>query len=173
MMDNTLPCRQALVRVPCGLLAPPALWLASSPGRAAARGGEGAARKGVAAGLPSQHAGDPCRALAPVQSMMADIRRNQGRLQEAHERSKTVTRTEEMKKLREQMQARHAAHALPRGGPGCMARIRSAADCSRRTATAGMEPRLRGCCARAAGVGRPTGGAGRAALCGEPAASCV
>lgn len=37
---------------------------------------------------------------------MADIRRNQGRLQEAHERSKTVTRTEEMKKLREQMQAR-------------------------------------------------------------------
>jgi len=36
--------------------------------------------------------------------MMADIRRNQGRLQEAHERSKTVTRTEEMKKLREQMQ---------------------------------------------------------------------
>lgn len=37
--------------------------------------------------------------------MMADIRRNQGRLQEAHERSKTVTRSEEMKKLREQMQA--------------------------------------------------------------------
>lgn len=35
---------------------------------------------------------------------MADIRRNQGRLQEAHERSKMVTRSEEMKKLREQMQ---------------------------------------------------------------------
>ncbi len=35
---------------------------------------------------------------------MADIRRNQGRLQEAHERSKMVTRSDEMKKLREQMQ---------------------------------------------------------------------
>ena len=46
--------------------------------------------------------------------MMADIRRNQGRLQEAHERSKTVTRSEEMKKLREQMQAR-AAWGLPCG----------------------------------------------------------
>ena len=41
--------------------------------------------------------------------MMADIRRNQGRLQEAHERSKTVTRTEDMKKLREQMQVVAAA----------------------------------------------------------------
>lgn len=41
--------------------------------------------------------------------MMADIRRNQGRLQEAHERSKTVTRSEEMKKLREQMQVGAAA----------------------------------------------------------------
>ena len=35
---------------------------------------------------------------------MADIRRNQGRLQEAHERSKLVTRSEDMKRLREQMQ---------------------------------------------------------------------
>lgn len=48
------------------------------------------------------------------QSMMADIRRNQGRLQEAHERSKTVTRSEEMKKLREQMQAGAAAVGLHR-----------------------------------------------------------
>lgn len=45
------------------------------------------------------------RPTLPLQAMMADIRRNQGRLQEAHERSKTVTRTDEMKKLREQMQA--------------------------------------------------------------------
>lgn len=36
---------------------------------------------------------------------MSDIRRSQGRLQDAHERSKTVTRTDEMKVLREQMQA--------------------------------------------------------------------
>lgn len=35
---------------------------------------------------------------------MADIRRNQGRLQDAHERSKTITRSAEMKELREQMQ---------------------------------------------------------------------
>ena len=48
---------------------------------------------------------------------MADIRRNQGRLQEAHERSKTVTRSEEMKKLREQMQVRGV-------GWGCGARAR-------------------------------------------------
>lgn len=48
---------------------------------------------------------------------MADIRRNQGRLQEAHERSKTVTRSEEMKGLREQMQVRGAG-GLP-GGGGC------------------------------------------------------
>lgn len=42
--------------------------------------------------------------VAAIKGMMADIRRNQGRLQEAHERSRTVTRSEEMKKLREQMQ---------------------------------------------------------------------
>lgn len=42
--------------------------------------------------------------VAAIKGQMADIRRNQGRLQEAHERSKMVTRSEEMKKLREQMQ---------------------------------------------------------------------
>ena len=35
---------------------------------------------------------------------MADIRRNQGRLQDGHERSKTVTQSGEMKELREEMQ---------------------------------------------------------------------
>lgn len=49
---------------------------------------------------------------------MADIRRNQGRLQEAHERSKTVTRSEEMKGLREQMQVRPPGVVLGTAGLG-------------------------------------------------------
>ena len=35
---------------------------------------------------------------------MAGIKRNESALQEAHERSKTVTRSEEMKDIREKMQ---------------------------------------------------------------------
>lgn len=39
-----------------------------------------------------------------AQSILASIRRNQQTLQEAHERSKTVTRSDEMKEIREKMQ---------------------------------------------------------------------
>ena len=39
-----------------------------------------------------------------MQSIMAGIKRNESALQEAHERSKTVTRSEEMKDIREKMQ---------------------------------------------------------------------
>jgi hypothetical protein len=56
--------------------------------------------------------------------MMMDIRRNQGRLQEAHERSKMVTRSEEMKKLREQMQVgRRAAWGRHQQPPGRWRRL--------------------------------------------------
>ncbi|KAL4442688.1 hypothetical protein ABPG77_006682 [Micractinium sp. CCAP 211/92] len=58
----------------------------------------------AAGDAPDKHMEEFFKEVAAIKSMMADIRRNQGRLQEAHERSKTVTRTEEMKKLREQMQ---------------------------------------------------------------------
>ncbi|KAI7836172.1 hypothetical protein COHA_009939 [Chlorella ohadii] len=80
-----------------------------------AGGANGAGRGGdLEAGPPppqppgegnDKHMEDFFREVAAIKGMMADIRRNQGRLQEAHERSKTVTRSEEMKKLREQMQA--------------------------------------------------------------------
>ena len=39
-----------------------------------------------------------------MQGILATIRRNQAALHEAHERSKTVTRSEEMKGIREKMQ---------------------------------------------------------------------
>ena len=39
-----------------------------------------------------------------LQGILAGIRRNQATLQEAHERSKTVTRSEEMRVIREKMQ---------------------------------------------------------------------
>ena len=39
-----------------------------------------------------------------LQGILAAIRRNQATLQEAHERSKTVTRSEEMRVIREKMQ---------------------------------------------------------------------
>ena len=52
---------------------------------------------------------------------MADIRRNQGRLQEAHERSKTVTRSEEMKVLRGQMQ--DDIHAVSKSADGIKKRL--------------------------------------------------
>ena len=42
--------------------------------------------------------------VAIVKSLMADIRTYQGRLQDAHERSKTVTKTSEMHRVREKMQ---------------------------------------------------------------------
>lgn len=73
---------------------------AGAPPPAAANAGAAAA----AGDAPDKHMEEFFKEVAAIKSMMADIRRNQGRLQEAHERSKTVTRTEEMKKLREQMQ---------------------------------------------------------------------
>lgn len=45
-----------------------------------------------------------CLRYCGVQGILATIRRNQANLQEAHERSKTVTRSEEMKVIREKMQ---------------------------------------------------------------------
>jgi Syntaxin len=44
-------------------------------------------------------------ALVATQGLLASIRRDQSKLLEAHEKSKTVTRSEEMKVLREQMQS--------------------------------------------------------------------
>lgn len=44
------------------------------------------------------------RILVTLQGILQTIRRNQQTLQEAHERSKTVTRSEEMKGIREKMQ---------------------------------------------------------------------
>jgi len=46
------------------------------------------------------------RAEAPRarQGLLLDIRRKQGELQAAHERSKMVTRTDDMKRVRDQMQ---------------------------------------------------------------------
>lgn len=38
------------------------------------------------------------------QGLLLDIRRKQGELQAAHERSKMVTRTDDMKRVRDQMQ---------------------------------------------------------------------
>lgn len=44
------------------------------------------------------------REVAVIKGLMADIRRHQGKLQEAHERSKVITRSNEMKDIREVMQ---------------------------------------------------------------------
>lgn len=43
--------------------------------------------------------------VAIIKGLMSDIRTHQGRLQDAHEKSKTVTKSAEMHQLREQMQA--------------------------------------------------------------------
>eukprot|EP00887_Chlorella_sp_A99_P006954 scaffold2.g6954.t1 len=69
-------------------------------------GGRGGAdvEAGVA-DVPDRPMEDFFKEVSVIKGLMADIRRNQGRLQEAHERSKTVTRSAEMKELREQMQA--------------------------------------------------------------------
>ena len=59
--------------------------------------------------LPPQHTEMPL-----AQGLLGAIRDKQRKLQEAHERTKTVTRTGEMKEIRERMQAR-TTHAS--GGP--------------------------------------------------------
>ena len=47
-----------------------------------------------------------------MQGLLGGIRDKQRKLQEAHERTKTVTRTGEMKGIRERMQARSEAQTM-------------------------------------------------------------
>ena len=47
-----------------------------------------------------------------MQGLLGGIRDKQRKLQEAHERTKTVTRTGEMKEIRERMQARPSITVL-------------------------------------------------------------
>ncbi|GAB4813326.1 hypothetical protein N2152v2_000372 [Parachlorella kessleri] len=51
-----------------------------------------------------KHMDEFFREVAVIKGLMADIRRHQGKLTEAHERSKVTTRSAEMKELREAMQ---------------------------------------------------------------------
>lgn len=48
---------------------------------------------------------DPDLSSALLQALLANIRGSQVKLQENHERSKTVTRSKDMKVIREAMQA--------------------------------------------------------------------
>ena len=57
-----------------------------------------------------------------VQGLLGGIRDKQRKLQEAHERTKTVTRTGEMKGIRERMQARSEAQTRAKHALACLAR---------------------------------------------------
>ncbi|KAK9832699.1 hypothetical protein WJX81_001248 [Elliptochloris bilobata] len=97
--------------------------------------------------------------VATIKALLLDIRRKQGELQAAHERSKMVTRTDDMKRVRDQMQdditevgriahkakgrlealdkANEAAHRKAGCGPG------SSSERTRTAVTAALKKKLK------------------------------